>query len=98
MRFKSVIIFGVTNSLFLFLVFLISCQTGSTPVVQIQAKSIQIDFDQFLHSRVLASTDNGTKRLGDFAPSEFITVVGNDITDFTYKEQLSEDIEDNIGQ
>ena len=50
-------------------------QTGA----RVDGKEIRIDFNQSLHSRVVARLDGKEIVIGAFAPSEYITVAGNEV-------------------
>ncbi len=85
-------------SIFIALLFFVySCGTHQKAAVQIKGKNIQIDFNQKLHSRVIAKIDNKAIDIGDFTASEFVTVSGSDVTDFLLKEQKVEKIGNEIG-
>lgn len=66
-------------------------------VVEIEGKYVWIDFNKMLHSRVIAKFANENVIIGDFSPSEFITVSGKDVRDFVFREQRKEKFEDKIG-
>ena len=55
---------------------------------RIDVAHIRIVFDHFLHSRVIAKFDAKEIPIGDFAPSEFITVNGKEVRDFTWSEEI----------
>ena len=63
----------------------------------ISSGNIRIEFDQNMHSRVIASFDNKNITIGSFDPSEFITVSGKNVNDFVLKSQSSEEINDKTG-
>ena len=60
-------------------------------------KNIRIEFNNQLHSRVIAKFDNQTNVLGGFSPSEFITVSGKDVTNFLLQDQKITDIKNEAG-
>jgi alpha-galactosidase len=68
---------------------LLLCSTGlaDSPGARVEGKEILIEFDQDLHSRVIAKFDGQEIRLDGFSPSEFITVAGKEIKDFVLTEQ-----------
>ena len=74
-----------------------ACQTSPTPVALIGDNNIQVEFNELLYSRVVAIINGKTTIIGDYAPSEFVTVVGNDITDFALTDQTETPVDDNIG-
>src|SRR5438046_1444662 len=61
---------------------------------QADGRSIRIEFNETLHSRVVAKFEGKEIAIGDFAPSEFITVAGKDIRDFTLREVKRESVGD----
>lgn len=76
---------------------LISCGQVDNSAVQVIGKNIRIEFNQQLHSRVIAKFDNQQNRLGDFSPSEFVTIAGKAVNDFVFKAQTSAPVTDQIG-
>lgn len=74
------------------------CDTGQKAAVQVKTKYIQIDFDEKLHSRVIAKFKGGNIITGDFSPSEFVTISGKDVTDFSITGQKTERLDDKIGK
>ena len=74
------------------------CNTPTGAVVQVEGKYIQLDFDERLYSRVTAKFEEGNISLGDFSCSEFITVSGKDIKDFTLSDKRVEKLNDEIGK
>lgn len=50
-----------------------------------------------MHSRAVAKFGGGEIALGDFTPSEFLSVSGVEIKDFSMTQQRSEPVEDQIG-
>jgi hypothetical protein len=74
-----------------------ACQTSPTPVALIGDDNIRVEFNELLYSRVVAIINGKTTVISDYAPSEFVTVVGNDITDFALREQTETAVDDNIG-
>jgi alpha-galactosidase len=74
-----------------------SSSSTKEAVVEIEGKYVWIDFNKMLHSRVIAKLANENVIIGDFSPSEFITVSGKDVRDFVFREQRKEKFEDKIG-
>jgi alpha-galactosidase len=70
------------------------CDNSQEAVVQVKGKYIQLDFNDKLHSRVIAKFKGGNITVGDFSTSEFITVSGKDITDFSLTSQKTEKARD----
>jgi alpha-galactosidase len=77
------------------LLMLFSC-TPSDSVVRIDGKNIRIEFNNNLHSRVTAVFGKNIP-IGDFVPSEYITVDGNTLEDFHYVRHHTTDVNDGIG-
>ena len=64
-------------------VWLVSWSSPSaSPRAQADGKNIRIEFDEMLHSRVVAKFEGRETAIGDFAPSESVTVAGKEIRDF----------------
>ncbi len=76
---------------------LTSCGKSNLQRAHIDGKNIRIDFDVSLHSRLVAKFDGKETVLGEFTPSEFINVSGNDVKDFTLADQRRSDIGDKLG-
>ncbi len=76
---------------------LISCAQIKNSAVQIDGKQIRLEFNGQLHSRVIAKFDNHQERLGDFSASEFVTIAGNEVKDFSFKTQSVAKVSDQIG-
>jgi len=87
------------SSLMLFTIFLLInfCGPSQRVVVQVKGKFIQVDFDELLSSRIIAKFGDRRIILGDFSPSEFITISGKDVKDFLYSNQKIEKIDNEIG-
>src|SRR5450755_3266866 len=64
---------------------------------RVEGKSIRIEFDAAMHSRVVALLGGRERVLGDFTPSEYVRVAGSDIQDFVFESQKSEPIRDDLG-
>src|SRR5437879_9775329 len=62
----------------------------------VAGKNIRIEFDGSLHSRVVASLGGRERVIGDFTPSEFIRISGNDVTDFSLQSRRSEPVQDRL--
>src|SRR5207249_8243079 len=54
----------------------------------------RIEFNEMLHSRVVAKFEGREIAIGDFAPSESLTVAGKEIRDFTLHEVKRETVRD----
>jgi len=67
-------------------------QTGA----RVDGKEVRIDFNQSLHSRVVARLDGKEIVIGVFAPSEYITVAGKEIKDFSLSDQKQVAVRDHL--
>ena len=65
--------------------------------VRVEGKSIRVEFDAAMHSRVVAVLGGHERVVGEFAPSESIRVSGNEIEDFALQKQAREPIRDRLG-
>ena len=64
---------------------------------RVEGKNIRVEFDDTMHSRVVASLGGQERVVGDFAPSEFIRISGLDVTDFSLQKQKHERVRDRLG-
>jgi len=55
----------------------------SNPVQALESSALRIEFDQRLHSRIVARSESGESLVGPFSPSEYVTIGGQDIKDFS---------------
>ena len=65
--------------------------------VNVDGRNIRIEFNNSLHSRVVAKLGGEEKVIGPYTPSERITVGGNDIADFSLSWHESETVQDSLG-
>lgn len=65
--------------------------------VRVDGKNIRIEFNSAMHSRLVATPGGQERAVGDFMPSEFIRVSGNEIKDFALQKQTHEPIHDRLG-
>ncbi|MCW5980074.1 MAG: alpha-galactosidase [Bryobacteraceae bacterium] len=70
---------------------------GAPEQVAIRSGNIGIEFNRTMHSRVAAVFDGKEIPLGDYAPSEFITVDGADVADFALAGEKREKVNDELG-
>lgn len=79
--------------------FVILLQACSKPksAVTVDGKNIQVLFDDKLHSKVVAKLGNRPVEVGEYSPSEFVVVAGNEMKDFAFKEHQQEKVDDAIG-
>ena len=80
------------------LLLLLSPALNSAPSPpRVDGKNLRIEFDQSLHSRVVATLGGQQIPIGPFVPSESIRVGGKDIEDFAFSEQKREAVRDQLG-
>ena len=70
---------------------------GFAEGARVDGKHIRIEFDGNMHSRVVAVLGGQERAIGDFSPSEFIRVSGQDVTDFSLQHQKRESVRDQLG-
>ncbi|MCB0286580.1 MAG: alpha-galactosidase [Calditrichaeota bacterium] len=63
----------------------------------VAGKVIEITFNDQLHSRVAANLPTGRVEFGEFAPSEYLIIAGNSLTDFKYANKQVQQLSDKIG-
>src|SRR5579872_7503833 len=66
---------------------LASLASAAQPAAKVGGQNIRIEFDQSMHSRVIAKFNGKEIPVGDFAPSEFVTVDGKEVKDFALTNQ-----------
>ncbi|HEY6272237.1 MAG TPA: glycoside hydrolase family 36 protein [Terriglobales bacterium] len=78
------------------LVVLLASWSGASASQRAEAdgRNIRIEFNEMLHSRVVAKFEGREIAIGDFAPSESLTVAGKEIRDFTLREVKRESVRD----
>ncbi|GAB4362930.1 MAG: alpha-galactosidase [Calditrichia bacterium] len=86
----SVIAVGILLLGLLGLAFL-SCGTP-TEAVRVEGKNIILEFNAQLHSRVLARFDGEPILVGDFQPTEYLSIAGKEIKDFQFLTRSKEDL------
>jgi alpha-galactosidase len=86
---------GIIMAISLMLV--VACGPRPDIVATVDGENICIDFDRDLKSRIHAKFDGKSISLGDFTPSEFLTVSGRVVSDFTFESVKDEIIEDDLG-
>jgi len=74
-----------------------TCTPARQVAVQVDGGKIRIEFDDHLYSRVVSTIGKEEVVLGAFSPSEFISVSGGAIMDFTVDSESSHPTEDEIG-
>ena len=74
------------------------CDSLQEAKVQVNGKYIRLEFNEKLYSRVVAKFKEKKFIVGDFQPSEFITISGKEVTDFSIISQKTERLNDKTGQ
>ena len=64
---------------------------------QADGRNIRIEFNEMMHSRVVAKFEGSEIAIGDFAPSESLTVAGKEIRDFALHDVKRETVRDATG-
>jgi alpha-galactosidase len=64
---------------------------------RVEARNLRIEFDESLHSRVVATLGGRVIAIGPFAASESIRVGGKSIGEFTFSGQKRETVRDTLG-
>lgn len=84
----------------LVLSYTLSAQTAATATtkVQIEGKSLRVEFDRQLRSRVIARFDNAETSLGPFAVTESVATTAKIWTQFSLISQKSERVRDSVGE
>lgn len=80
------------------LVVLANCGSrGQEKIVRVETREIRIEFNERMHTRVVARMNARETPLGGFQPSEFISLVPGAVKDFTLRRTSAERIRDRIG-
>ncbi len=66
-------------------------------VTRVEGRSIAVEFDRSLHSRVIARFDDRSVALTEFGPSDFLEVAGRRIQDFRLRSVRRRTIRDALG-
>ena len=75
----------------------VSSSSFAAESASVTGKNIRVEFDGKMHSRVVALFGGNKLVIGDFTPSEFIRISGQDVTDFSLQGQKQEAIHDGLG-
>jgi alpha-galactosidase len=75
----------------------LACRTADQGAVSVDGEQITILFDNNLHSRLIARFGDRRIPLGEYSPSEYITVSGEEWKDFPLSEERRESIENSLG-
>jgi alpha-galactosidase len=76
---------------------LMSCGDMGGSAIVVDGQNIRIEYNDELHSRVIAKFDRRNIQVGNYQPSEFILVDGDTMKDFHFVYKMNETISDNIG-
>ena len=93
----------MTRSILVVLLFAAAgCDNGSVPerspaAVTVAGSDIAIDFDEHLHSRVVASVGGEEVVTGRFSASEYVIVGGGAVSDFAYEGHEVTSVADDVG-
>jgi alpha-galactosidase len=63
----------------------------------VEGKNIRVEFDERMHSRLVAIIGSQKRVIGDFTPSESIRVFGKSVEDFALQKRTREPIRDRLG-
>ncbi len=74
-----------------------SCELQKPRQARLEGKNIRIEFNEISHSRIVAVFDGKEKPVGDFTPSETLTVDGKEVQDFPLSSQKNEKVQDAVG-
>ncbi|MGH9720925.1 MAG: glycoside hydrolase family 36 protein, partial [Bryobacteraceae bacterium] len=66
--------------------------------VRIEGRNIRVEYDQSMHSRVVAKFGGKEIVVGAPAPAEFLTVPGTEMRDFSLTGQKQESVRDQLGR
>jgi len=70
---------------------------SATDDMIVEGENIRIEFTDQLYSRVVALFDGNERIIGEFAPSEYLTVPEIDIHDFAFAQRTVTSLNDEIG-
>ena len=74
-----------------------SAADASTSTPRIQGNQLRVEFDRFLHSRVVARFDGKETTLGPFVASESATIADKTWSEFSLVSQKNERVSDDLG-
>ncbi|PWT88141.1 MAG: alpha-galactosidase, partial [Proteobacteria bacterium] len=76
----------------------IAASAVAADTVSVETKSIRVEFNDRMHSRIVATFDGKAAPLGDFGPSEFVNVAGGaPLQDFHLTGHKQENVRDDRG-
>jgi len=67
------------------------------PAAVVEGQNFRIEFNDQMHSRIVAKYGESDKILGDYTPSEVVTVGENELTGFTLQDITSDPVNDSMG-
>ncbi|HUX10056.1 MAG TPA: hypothetical protein VMW51_05395, partial [Terriglobia bacterium] len=73
------------------------CSHSVSQRTQVNGRNIRIEFNGMLQSRVVAKFEAREIAIGDFAPSETVTVAGKEIRDFALRDVKRGSVQDAMG-
>ena len=73
------------------------CSPSVSQRANVDGRNIRIEFNEMLHSRVVAKFNGKQIVMGDFAPSETLTVAGKEIRDFTLRDVKRGSVQNALG-
>ena len=73
------------------------CSPSVSQKANVNGRNISIEFNETLESRVVAKFNGKQTVMGDFAPSETLTVAGKEIRDFTLRNVERANVQDALG-
>ncbi|NWG14798.1 MAG: alpha-galactosidase [Acidobacteria bacterium] len=80
-----------------FLLLLLLADPAQT-MVQVDGRSIRVEFDRNLHSRVVSKYSGQPVALSEWSASEFVSAGGQEIRDFPLQTNRTEDVRDSLGK
>ncbi len=66
--------------------------------VRIDGKNIRVEFDRSMHSRIVALFPPRERVIGGFSPSEYISVSGKEVGEFSLQNEHREAVTDRLGR
>jgi len=74
-----------------------ACTSPATAPLQVEGEQIRIEFNEQLHSRIVAKQDQLEIVLGEFTPSEALRIGDELLTDFTFDRRAEQQVHDAVG-
>src|SRR5579863_3398864 len=76
---------------------LMAAPGSAQEAARVEGRGIRVEFNSTMQSRLVAVFGGQERVVGNFTPSEFIRVSGNEIQDFSLQKQTREPIRDRLG-